>query len=156
MSLMVTFLIFRKSSCGETLMVFTATRCPMYVPRLISANPPDASIVSETSILSVIIMESGSRPWHPASLLNVVKKACFSGVLRLCSAIPCGGHLRRQNESKRRVQLTWSKISIHNSASLRSRREIKVLPSLSAKIPANVRTALASSVALVTSFHNCW
>ena len=66
----------------------------MYVPRLISANPPDASIVSEISTLSVIIMESGSRPWHPASLLKVVKKACFSGALRLCNAIPCGDQLR--------------------------------------------------------------
>jgi len=84
----LTFLIFRMSSCFATLMVFTATRHPLYVPVLISANPPEASISSETLISSVIIIDSGNRPWIAASLLNVTKKACFSFPLSVCSAMP--------------------------------------------------------------------
>ena len=60
----------------------------MYFPVLISANPPEADTLSETSISSVIIIDFGNRPWVPASLLNVVKKAFFSTVLRLYSAMP--------------------------------------------------------------------
>jgi len=51
----LTFLIFRKSPCFATLMVFTATRCPWCVSVLTSANPPEASISSETPIPPVII-----------------------------------------------------------------------------------------------------
>ena len=60
--MMRTFLIFRKSSFSVTLMIFTATGCPLYFPDLISANPPEAIISSETSIFFVIIMERGSLP----------------------------------------------------------------------------------------------
>ena len=86
--MILTFLIFTKSSCSATLRVFTATRCPMCLPHLTSENPPQASILSSTSIVSVMIMESGSRPWIAANLLNVTKKACFSAVLRSCPVMP--------------------------------------------------------------------
>ena len=85
---MLTFLIFKKSSCSVTLKVFTATRCPMCLPRLTSAKPPEPNIVFSTSIFPVIIMESGSRPWYPASFLKVTKNTCFSAGLRLCCAVP--------------------------------------------------------------------
>ena len=51
-------------------------------------------------------------------------------------------------------RLTRSKISIHSLTSLHSKLNMKVLPSLSTKISAKIRTALPSSVVLVTSFHN--
>ena len=60
--LTLTFLIFRRPSCSATLMVFTVTRCPKYVPVLRSASPLKASIFFETSTSSVIIMDSGNRP----------------------------------------------------------------------------------------------
>ena len=85
---MLTFLIFKKSSCSVTLKVFTATRCPMYLPRLTFAKPPEPSIVFSTSVFPVNRMESGSCPWYPASLLKVTKNACFSAGLRLCSVMP--------------------------------------------------------------------
>ena len=53
-------------------------------------------------------------------------------------------------------ELTRSKISIHRSASSRARLEIKVLPPLSSRISAKVRTALPSSFVLVTSFQSRW
>ena len=84
----LTFLISRKSSRFATLMVFTATRHPWYVPVLTSANPPEASISSETPISSVIIIDSGNRPWVAASSLNMTEKVCLSAALSLCSARP--------------------------------------------------------------------
>ena len=63
---------------------------------------------------------------------------------------------RTKGGPRSRWWLTRSKISMHNSASLRSKFKIKVLPSLSVKIPARVLTALASSRALVTSLHSRW
>jgi hypothetical protein len=87
--IMLTFFIFSTSSNFATLKVFTATRCPIYIPDLTSANPPEARISVPTSISPGIIIDSGSFPWIPASLLNVTKKACFSVVvLRLSPAIP--------------------------------------------------------------------
>jgi hypothetical protein len=86
-TLTLTFLIFTKSSVSAILNVFTATRHPLYLPHLMSENPPEARIVSSTVTFSVIIMDSGSRLWIPASLLNVMKKACFWADLRLPSAI---------------------------------------------------------------------
>ena len=47
-SVILTFLIFAKSSVSATLKVFTATRYPMYFPRLTSANPPEASTLPST------------------------------------------------------------------------------------------------------------
>ena len=61
----------------------------------------------------------------------------------------CGGE-----EDKCESRLTWSNISTHNSASLRSRRETKALPSLSTKISARVRTHLASSDVPVIFSHS--
>ena len=86
--LILTLLIFGSLSCSAIFMDFTATRCPMYVPVLTSANPPEANILSETSISSVIIMDPGNTPWVPASLLNVTKKSRFSVALRFCSTMP--------------------------------------------------------------------
>ena len=60
-----------------TFMAFAATRCPMYLPRVTSANPPEASILTSASMFSVTIMESGSCPWRPTNLLGVIKKACL-------------------------------------------------------------------------------
>ena len=85
---MLTFLIVVKLSFSATLMVFTATRYPMYIPDLTSENPPEASISPEDSIFSVIIMESGSRPWDPASLLNVTKNEFNSFLFSLRCAMP--------------------------------------------------------------------
>ena len=54
-----------------------------------------------------------------------------------------------------KMRLTWSKMSMHNSASPRFKLAMNALPSLSTKISTKVRTALpSSSLALVTSFHS--
>jgi len=74
---MLTFLIFRKSSFAATLTVLTATRRPMYIPDLMSANPLEANSMSETSTSPDITMRSGSIPWRSTSLLKAMKKACF-------------------------------------------------------------------------------
>ena len=87
-TVMLTFLIPRRSSCAATLAVLTATRRPSYVPDLRSANPPEASISSEISIFPAILMRAGSSPWRSLSLLNVRKNASFSAGLRLYSAMP--------------------------------------------------------------------
>jgi len=86
-SLTLTFPIFRKSSLFATLKVFTATRYPLYVPGLISANPPEATILFETLII-FIIMDFGNRPWIPASVVSTMRKACFFVVLRSYFARP--------------------------------------------------------------------
>jgi len=57
---MLTFLILWMLSHGVTLADFTATRRPAYVPHLMSENPPEARIVSRTSIFSLTTMRFGS------------------------------------------------------------------------------------------------
>ena len=85
---MRTFLILRQLAFSVILVVFTATGCSMYLPDLMSANPPEARISSETSIFSVIIMERGNRSWRSASLLKVTEKTRFSAASSLRSVIP--------------------------------------------------------------------
>ena len=85
---MLTFLILLKSSFAETLMILTATGRPSYVPNLTSASPPEPSISSQTSISALVLMRSGSNPWHSVSLLKVMRKARFSAGLRLCIVAP--------------------------------------------------------------------
>jgi len=73
--------------------------------------------------------------------------------------VPCDA-LTRLSESvvkgaECRSRLTLSRISIHISASLLSRREIKILPSLSTKTPVKICAPRVLSIALNVSFHNC-
>ena len=63
----------------------------------------------------------------------------------LCEALTKPSEMAKEG-SRYRLQLTWSKISIHSSASLRAKLDIKCRPFLSDKILAKIRIDSASLI----------
>jgi len=141
---------------ASQLMVLTTTGHPSYVPVPTSENPPEGSVSSET-LTSCHYHGFLQPPMDSSKLPKRDEKKLF---LRGPEAVHCDA-LKKPSETAKegngyRSRLTRSEISIHSSASTRSKLETEVLPSLSSTIPAKVRTASPSSFALVTAFQSRW
>lgn len=85
---------------------------------------------------SSMVSSKSSQRDKESILLGGPKPVLCDALTRSVKVVKGGGECK--------LQLTWPKISMHDSASLRSKREIKSLPSLSARISIKVGTALAS------------
>jgi len=152
----LTFPIFRGGHHASQLMVLTTTGHPSYVPVPTSENPPEGSVSSET-LTSCHYHGFWQPPMDSSKLPKRDEEKLF---LRGPEVVHCDA-LKKPSETAKegngyRSRLTRSEISIHSSASTRSKLEIEVLPSLSSTIPAKVRTASPSSFALVTAFQSRW